>query len=107
MKLTIPRSFQIKGKKWLIKFVEPEHHELMDEGGEYSGSTNIEERVIYLSKELRGEELEMVMMHELKHAALFESHLQNVHDMSQDTEEIICETFADLVVCVLKKYFYK
>lgn len=113
MKFKCPLSFQLKGKRWLIHFVKSNHAELTDEDGNevYSGSTNIEKRIIYVDKELKklkhAKEFERVVIHEVAHAALFEAHLNEASNLNEDTEEIICETVADLLIFTIKKYFYK
>lgn len=111
MKFKIPKQFQIKGKKWIIIFVEGDHEQLCEgsDVGLYSGSTDELDRIIYIDKALKKDlvELERVVLHEVSHAALFEAHLNEIDSYNPDIEEIICETFSDLVVYVLKKYFYK
>lgn len=106
--------FYINGIKWHIRPVRPESDLLIDRTGQRTVATTdpITNR-IYLSKALRGEFKNRVLVHELGHAALFSyGLLDDVHRMTRpdywiEMEEFICNILADYgwqIFCIAERY---
>lgn len=82
---------EIAGQQWLVEKVESHHPGLFVEetarrGACWCGSTEI-----YISNELKGDQVARVVMHELAHAYIYST--QAVQPESW-TEEDVCEMFA-------------
>jgi hypothetical protein len=82
--MKIPKSLNIKGEKWKIKF---KRKLINDKGEDCYGLTLYEERTIYLEKSLEGDLLNEVFMHEFFHASLRELHIE----IDPDLNETICD----------------
>ena len=64
--------FSINGETWSVVLVMPYDVALYMPNGNYAlGACNDATKTIYISNELHGEEFEMVLCHELVHAAMF------------------------------------
>jgi Zn-dependent peptidase ImmA (M78 family) len=89
----IPKSFFIKGNKWVVKYRK---HVVHEDGDECFGMADPSTRIIYLEKGLEPQKLEWVFWHEYGHAILSESGVVDVVDgVNPLAAELICDGIAD------------
>lgn len=82
---------EIAGQQWLVEKVESHHPGLFVEGTARRGACWCGSTEIYISNELKGDQVARVVMHELAHAYIYST--QAIQPESWD-EEGICEMFA-------------
>lgn len=82
---------EIAGQQWLVEKVESHHPGLFVEGTACRGACWCGSAEIYISNELKGDQVARVVMHELAHAYLYST--QAVQPESW-TEENVCEMVA-------------
>ena len=82
---------EIGGQQWSIEKVNAHHPGLFCDGDSCSGTTWNGSAEIYLSNELKGDQVARVVTHELTHAYIYST--QAVRP-EQYTEEDICELVA-------------
>lgn len=92
----------MNGDLWRVKFVHPYSPKLVDRTQNYRvATTDPSTRCIYLSKDLNGDFLNRVLIHELGHATMVSYDLlQIIHQMVypeywMEMEEWICNFIAD------------
>ena len=81
---------EIAGQQWLVEKVESHHPGLFVEGTARRGACWCGSAEIYISNELKGDQIARVVMHELAHAYIYST--QAVQPESW-TEEDVCELF--------------
>lgn len=90
--MRIPKTFQVKGKTWSVKYEfklnDPEH-------GPCVGLCDPDKRIIYIDRLLPPDEKAKTFLHELGHAILFESHLNESGGVEGFVEEVIVSAYAD------------
>lgn len=106
--------FYMNGIKWRIRTVRPESPFLIDRTGHRTvATTDPATSRIYLSRAIRGEFKNRVLVHELGHAAMFSyGLLEDIHRMTYperwvDIEEYICNIIADYgwkIFCIAEQY---
>lgn len=90
--------FTINGERWGVVLVEPDDLALwMPNGSQAIGACNDSTKTIYISRALRGADLEKVLCHELVHAAMFAYDVILEHDEEELIAEIIA-TFGEEIV---------
>ena len=82
---------EIAGQQWLVEKVESHHPGLFVDGTARRGACWCGSAEIYISNELKGDQVTRVIMHELAHAYIYST--QAVQPESW-TEEDVCELFA-------------
>ena len=94
--MKIPKSINILGHDYKVVWVEPKKMEQ-----NVAGTCSFPDRAIRLSKDLKGEMLWLVFLHECRHAFHYESgHTQIIHPQVQ---ELDCESFASFVSSLKKQ----
>lgn len=95
-------SFYMNGYFWRVKFVDPNSDFLVDRTRLLRvATTDPSTGCIYLSKALKGDFLNRVLIHELGHCAMFSFHLlDDIHKMTKreywiEAEEWVCNFIAD------------
>lgn len=106
--------FYMNGIRWRIRTVRPESELLIDRTGRRTvATTDPVTRRIYLSRNIRGEFKNRVLVHELGHAAMYSyGMLDFIHEMTKpehwiDMEEYICNFIADYgwqIFCIAERY---
>lgn len=106
--------FYMNGLRWHIRTVRPDSPFLIDRTGTRTVATTDPTTCrIYLSRAIRGEFRNRVLVHELGHAAMFSfGLLDQVHQMARpemwiEMEEWICNFIADYgwqIFCVAHQY---
>ena len=94
--------FSINGETWHVIFVKHNDPRLMDRTHNIRlGTTDPRAKTVYLSKALRGDLLERVLIHELGHCAMISFGLLNdIHRMTKqrcwvEAEEWVCNFLAN------------
>ena len=94
--------FYMNGRLWHVRFVSPYSPYLVDRTDTLRvATTDPETSTIYLSKDLSGDFLNRVLIHELGHCAMVSYHLlEDIHRMVKpkywmDAEEWVCNFIAD------------
>ncbi len=83
--------FTINGEYWRVLFVSPNHISLLKPNMEFAiGACDDYSKTIYLSGDLRGDQLKRVLCHEITHAAMFSYNVS----LSLAQEELIAELMA-------------
>lgn len=82
---------EIAGQQWLVEKVESHHPGLFVEGTARRGACWCGSTEIYISNELKGDQVARVVMHELAHAYIYST--QAIQPESW-TEEDVCELIA-------------
>lgn len=99
--------FYINGEAWLVAVVLPDDISLLMPNGRYAlGACNDAEKTIYISNELYGEDFEMVLCHELVHAAMFAYNIELGYREEELLAEIISifgEEIVDLTDIIFEK----
>lgn len=95
-------SFYMNGYIWKVRFVEPNNPILIDRTGVLTVAvTNPADKTVYLNKNLSGEFLNRVFIHELGHCTMFSYGLvSELHRMVKkrfwiEAEEWMCNFIAD------------
>jgi hypothetical protein len=91
--MRIPKEFKLKGKKWKVK-LSPDLVTKEDCVGECDFDT----RTITLDSSLKGRKKKSVFLHELFHVLVHEAHINPGVRFSEGVEEVLCDSFADLLV---------
>lgn len=101
--------FWLNGQKWRVVRVEPNSSALVDRTGRLTvATTEPQSRLICLSKELTGERLTRVAVHEMAHAAMVSfGLLDDVAAFARpekriEAEEWCCNLIADYGLTVLR-----
>ena len=84
------KSFKIKGQLWKVIYKKVVKD---DEGNLCFGLTDKDQRKIYVEKNLKGDQLKLVLFHEYCHALFFELHLSLDHNL----EEVIVDGFSSTI----------
>lgn len=107
-------EFFMNGERWQIRFVSANDPSLVDRTDRLTvGTTDPETHVVALSKELTGDRLMTVFLHELGHCALYSfGLLDEIHQMTRprywiEMEEFICNFLADFGFRIFKIAFSK
>lgn len=94
--------FSMNGYIWRVRFVEPNDPMLVDRTGTLTVATTDPTNLqVYLSRELQGDFLIQVLLHELGHCALYSFNLiDDIHRMVMpehwiEAEEWVCNFIAD------------
>lgn len=99
--------FSINGETWSVVLVMPYDVALYMPNGNYAlGACNDATKTIYISNELHGEEFEMVLCHELVHAAMFAYDVELGYSEEELLAEIISvfgEEIIDLTDIIFEK----
>lgn len=99
--------FNINGETWLVVLVMPYDIALYMPNGNYAlGACNDATKTIYISNELYGEDFEMVLCHELVHAAMFAYNIELGYREEELLAEIISlfgEEIVDLTDIIFEK----
>lgn len=91
--MKIPKTFQVKGKTWSVEY----KWKLSDpEFGPCHGLCDPDKRIIYIDRLQPQEEKVKTFIHELGHAILFESHLNECGGVEGFVEEVIVSAYADV-----------
>lgn len=95
-------SFAMGGDVWRVSFVDHESRLLIDRTGHLRvATTDPETNTVYLSKELSGDMLVRVLIHEMGHCAMVSYGLMNeLHRLVKpwkrvEAEEWVCNFLAD------------
>lgn len=104
--------FSMNGDFWKVIFVNGRSPMLVDRTGRLTVSTTDPKRMtVFVSKELKGDFLMTVFIHELGHCALYSyGFLEEIHRMVYpeywiDMEEFICNFLADFGYNIYKTAF--
>lgn len=99
--------FSINGETWSVVLVMPYDVALYMPNGNYAlGACNDATKTIYISNELHREEFEMVLCHELVHAAMFAYDVELGYSEEELLAEIISvfgEEIIDLTDIIFEK----
>ena len=83
--------FQINGKTWFIKFIDPSSFIFRMPNNKFTiGVCDNRTKTIYLSNKLRGSLLKKVLCHELVHAAMFSYNIE----LDLEQEELLANLIA-------------
>lgn len=82
---------EIAGQQWLVEKVESHHPGLFVESTARRGACWCGSAEIYISNELKGDQVARVVMHELTHAYIYSTQAVQPEAWS---EEDVCELFA-------------
>lgn len=92
----------MNGYSWGVTFVDANSAYLIDRSGRKTvATTDFHRQMIYLSRELRGDFLRTVLLHELGHCTMFSYHiLDDIHSFVYpskriEAEEWVCNFIAD------------
>lgn len=95
-------SFLLNGYLWRVKFVDPNSSYLVDRTGTLTvATTDPTTGYIYLARNLQGDFLKRVLIHEIGHCALFSFNLlEDIHNFVEpaywiEAEEWVCNFIAD------------
>lgn len=92
--MRIPKTFKVKGKPWMVQWVQ----DLRDQDGTpCHGLAKYDERTICLDLALKGRSKVNVFLHELFHAALHEQGIQRGDRLTLQREEDLCDLFSALL----------
>lgn len=108
----MPNSFVMNGQTWTVYFVSPWDDVLIDRTGKRTVATTDPKRsCVYVSKELNGEFLQRVILHELGHCAMISYNLlDQIHEAVDPRywvyiEEWICNFIADYGFRIFKSAY--
>jgi hypothetical protein len=90
----IPSEVLVKGKLWTVEY----KWGLRDGGEIVDGLCQYGPRKILIRRELKKEDKPAVFLHELIHAILFESHLNEDGGLDGFAEEVVCSSIADVIL---------
>jgi Zn-dependent peptidase ImmA (M78 family) len=96
--MKIPKKIKIKGKTWRIRLVPS----IIEDDEECQGLCNFDDRLILINKKLSEAQTKFVLFHEVFHALLHEAHVPRNVRFSEALEEVICDSFADLLTSTFK-----
>ena len=91
MEVSIFVVIEINGQQWSVEKVDAHHTGLFVEGAARRGAAWCGQTEIYLSNELRGDQVARVAMHELAHAYIYSTQAISPEVWN---EEDVCELFA-------------
>lgn len=107
------RSFVLGGIHWRVIFVDPNSTMLIDRTGSHTvATTDPVTNTVYLSRELGGEFLTHVLIHELGHCVIVSFHLQeDIRRMVRpeywiEAEEWVCNFIADYGMMIFESLYH-
>lgn len=97
--------FNINDDSWRIVFTSPTHPALMRSDGNFTiGSCDNIKKTIYISENLKPEQMKRVLCHEIAHAAMFSYNVE----LSIEQEELLADlmaTYGQEIISTTNKIF--
>ena len=94
--MKVPKTLQIGGHAWTIRLVKQSEME-----HEHAGECHFEKNEIRILKDLTKEQIQRVLLHEIRHAHQWETGMTQV--LQAQTMEMDSESFVSLVLSLKKQ----